>query len=148
MTYSVGGIGVSPGSGVARTPEYKPRFLSDISLLDTDKENIITPDTGEIEEEDGKKILDRTGDVVEVNRPLVKGLFQDPLRWRPGPLRVEVYRLADEAALEAYNNLLKRAAGEDPEIVIEQTLERFYNGNFVVLVKYFEVWYKSPINKK
>ena len=146
MTSLVGGIGVSPGSGVARTPEYKPRFLADSSA--TDLEKIITPDTGEIEEEDGKKILDRTGDVLEVNRPIVKGLFQDPLRWRPGPLRVEVYKLADEAALEAYNNLLKRAAGEDPEVVIEQTLERFYNGNFVILVKYFEVWYKSPINKK
>lgn len=146
MTSLVGGIGVSPGSGVARTPEYKPRFIADSSAADLEK--IITPDTGEIEEEDGKKILDRTGDVLEVNRPLVKGLFQDPLRWRPGPLRAEVYKLADETALESYNNLLKRAAGEDPEIVIEQTLERFYNGNFVILVKYFEVWYKSPINKK
>lgn len=134
----IGGIGVSPGSGVARTEAYTPKLLDN---------PIITPDTGMIEEEDGKKILDRTGTVVEVNRPIIKGLFQQG-QWRPGPTQVAVWHLANQEDLDAYNALMERAAGDDPEVVITQATEKFHNGNFVVLVKYFEVWYKSPINKK
>lgn len=140
---SIGGIGVSPGSGVTRTPEYVPKLITSEDLIP----HIITPDTGLIEEEDGKKILDRTGEVVEVNRPLVKGLFEKGL-WRPGNVVAEVFKLENSSELEAYNNLLARTSGEDPEVVFVSTSEKFYNGNFVILVRYHEVWYKSPINKK
>lgn len=139
----IGGIGVSPGSGVTRTPEYVPKLITKDDILP----RIITPDTGLIEEEDGKKILDRTGEVVEVNRPLVKGLFEKGL-WRPGNVVAEVFKLENASELEAYNNLLARTSGEDPEVVFVSTSEKFYNGNFVILVRYHEVWYKSPINKK
>lgn len=140
---SIGGIGVSPGSGVTRAPEYVPKLITTEDLIP----QIITPDTGLIEEEDGKKILDRTGEVVEVNRPLVKGLFEKGL-WRPGNVVAAVFKLENASELEAYNNLLARTSGEDPEVVFVSTSEKFYNGNFVILVRYHEVWYKSPINKK
>ena len=140
---SIGGIGVSPGAGVSRTPEYVPKF---INQEDTPA-RIITPDTGLIEEKDGKKILDRTGEVVEVNRSPIKGLYEKNL-WRAGDVTAAVFKLENEEDLDAYNKLMARTSGTDPEVNIISTSEKFYNGNFVILVRYYEIWYNSPINKK
>lgn len=55
----------------------------------------------------------------------------------------KVFQLGVPEDLDAYNDLMKctGAEGEDPSIVIAFHDRQFWEGNYIALVTYREVWY-------
>lgn len=131
---------ISPGEGVPRTEAYVPKLF--------DSDDVITPDTDEIVDERGKHKIDRTGNKIASNTAYIKDAFASPDNWKPGEMVAAVFKLEDNKDLDAYNKLLARATKADPEVLICSTSEKFYNGNFIILVRYREVWYTSDIKQK
>lgn len=63
-----------------------------------------------------------------------------------GPPVTKTFNLSNPESLDEYNNLLKQvgADGDDPSIVIVYHDRQFWNGSYIALVTYNEVWYLLP----
>lgn len=153
---------VDVGSGISRDynsegqfPEQMPWEAQQEEPVEQVQEQEQEPEIEEKEDDNVKIVIEdindefiynRVGQRVYWNKPHFKGQFQKEGMRKMGHPKVQMFDLKDPEQLKGYNDLLKRvgAEGEDPSIVIMHHDRQFWEGSYIALVTYNEVWYLLP----
>ena len=63
-----------------------------------------------------------------------------------GHPKAKLFKLSEEKDVEEYNKLLAQigSEGEDPQITNLTLDKQFYEGSYVILATYNEIWYILP----
>lgn len=151
-------ISVNVGTGVKRgLPEefYEYPSLQDIEKINNkigieepseDYVNNDPYDYIEINPElkPGEKVIhNNRGDIIYSNRPVIKNQIQKEGLYKIGHPIAKVFNLSNKDELEEFNKLLAGTGsqGEDPQYVNLNLSKQFWNGQFMILAIYSEVWY-------
>lgn len=96
-----------------------------------------------------KFIRNSVGQKVYWNKPFFKGQSRSNGLYKFGPPKIQVFKLDSPEAITAYNEFLAQMGGQDddPTIVNVNIERQFWEGHFIVLVSYNEVWYSLPEQK-
>ena len=90
--------------------------------------------------------VNRAGVPVWADRPQKQNPLSDPRFYQLSSVKTDVFNLGDSERLKAYNELYAKAWPTDaPRVIIHSDTREFYQGNFVCLVTYSEVWYSCFI---
>lgn len=136
------------GSGVSTTAmrnllfDNKHTDVQDTDAASAEQESSICSADGTVYE------LNSLGQPEWASTPTVEGQYKKDKMWKYGPYRADVFKLESAKMLEDYNKLLARACAEDPSVYIIHTEQKFFNGNFVLLVTWCPIMYRVLIRKK
>ena len=151
---------VNVGQGVTRIDEndgvFPEQLVSDLSqqgdkvdpVVDVSEQGQqdVQPSPVIVRDINDKFIYAETGETQYWNKPWFKGQFSKEGMSKLGPPVTKVFNLKNTDELDAYNKLLRQvgAAGDDPSIVIGYHDRQFWEGGYIALVTYNEVWYLLP----
>lgn len=132
-----------------KLPEVEP--LTD-DFVPSDEEGSIAFDADDKPQEikirdiNDRFIYDKTGTKKLWNKPFFKGQSKKQGFWQYGYPITKVFHLEKPEELDEYNKLLCQVGTEfkDPNLTIIYHDRQFFNGEFIVLVTYKEIWYLLP----
>lgn len=120
-----------------------PEVSSEDFITDSKPEKIQFTDIND------KFILNSVGQKTYWNKPYFKGQSKSLGMFKYGHPKVQLFTLDSEENIQKYNDFLAQMGGEgeDPLIVNVSIEKEFWQGHFIVLVSYNEVWYILPDQK-
>lgn len=118
-----------------------------ISNNKTSLQEAVTPTTHEeysrIVESGKAYLVNNAGSRFWCNRPVMQNPLENPKMYMLGAPISEVFNLSEKDDLAKYNALYARTSPADaPGIVVHTDDRQFYEGKFICLVSYSEVWYR------
>lgn len=145
---------VSTGSGVPRvqsTAILESDTMEALGMTDTAAEPEEQPNSNEYTDKTtGRKfLLNKAGKAQWSDTPVMRDQFfnKTPGLVKYDPPVTEVFDLSVKEQLEAYNKLQARTFPVDSPSITMKVREEFYNGKFIVLVTYSNIWYLLPESK-
>lgn len=136
-------ISINTGTGVHRV---------DINItpnVDEPEDIKNTPEIINLPEFNDRFLYNNVGQKTYYNKAFFKGQSRQPGMYKLGYPKSKLFTLSTQEDLEQYNSFLAQIGGEgdDPQITNLTIDKQFYEGKFVILVSYNEVWYILPDQK-
>lgn len=109
----------------------------------------VKPEPIVIKEFNDRFLYDKNNRPIYYNRPFFKGQSKKPGMYRIGHPKAKVFHLSNPDELEDYNLLLAGTGieGQDPQYINLSLDKQFWQGEFIVLAMYNEMWYLLPDQK-
>ena len=139
-------ISINVGAGV---PKSDIQLNAHDSIADNiDLESIVNRKVQHYDIND-KFILNDVNNKTHWNKPFFKGQSRAQGMFKLSPPKVRLFHLKEEQQVEDYNKFLAQVGGgeDDPSITNLYLDKQFYNGEFIILATYNEVWYILPDQK-
>lgn len=139
-------ISINTGTGVHRVDiNIEPSV--DETTQPEDIKN--TPEIINLPEFNDRFLYNNVGQKTYYNKAFFKGQSRQPGMYKLGYPKSKLFTLSTQEDLEQYNSFLAQIGGEgeDPQIANLTIDKQFYEGKFVILASYNEVWYILPDQK-
>lgn len=139
-------ISINTGTGVNRV-DINITPSVDETTQPEDVKN--TPEIINLPEFNDRFLYNNVGQKTYYNKAFFKGQSRQPGMYKLGYPKSKLFTLSTQEDLEQYNSFLAQIGGEgeDPQIANLTIDKQFYEGKFVILASYNEVWYILPDQK-